>query len=311
MTMQLVLFLQDLGVERRVVRDLILEAGLPFAPTWEDWRRVESPERVRAVVTVKTIVDDHMFDRFPNAHMIAVAFTGFDCVDLDACRRRDIAVYNVPSYSTDSVAELTLGLTICLMRDIPRCDRLIRRGGWKLDSWGTELTNKVVGILGTGAIGLRVAELFKAFKCKLIGWSRTERKEFTDLGGTYLPREQVLSEADVVSIHLPLSKDTEGIVGERELGLMKPGACLINTARGRVVDKAALARVLQERRIRAALDVFDQEPIPPDDPLIRPDDTVLTPHIAFKTSEALQRRARITVQNIRAFLNGNARNRIA
>ena len=308
--MQFILFLQDLGVERHIIRDLICEAGLPFAATWEDWRSVESPADVVAIVTVKAIVDDHMFDCFPNARVIAVAFTGYDGIDLDACRRRGIAVYNVPAYSTDSVAELTIGLTISLLRDIPRTDQNLRAGGWRLDDWGAELAGKTVGIIGTGAIGLRVTELFKAFKCRLIGWSRTQRNEFTKLGGKYVSKEQVVSEADIVSIHLALNKDTEGIIGERELGLMKPGACLINTARGRVVDRAALTRALQERRIRAALDVFDQEPVPHDDPLVQAGGTVLTPHIAFKTDEALLRRARSTVQNIRAFLNGSDSNRI-
>jgi D-3-phosphoglycerate dehydrogenase len=209
------------------------------------------------------------------------------------------------------VAELTIALMICLLRDIPRGDRTVRAGGWKLERWGTEMAGKTVGIVGTGAIGLRVAELCGAFKCKLIGWSRTKRQAFTDLGGQYLPRSQVFSQADVVSIHLALNKDTQGIVGTEELGVMKPGACLVNTARGRVVDKTALIIALKEGRIRAALDVFDQEPLPQDDPLLQVDHALLTPHLAFRTNEALHRRAAVTVQNIRAFLDGSDTNRIA
>ncbi len=309
--MQSLLFLQSLGVQQRTIEELITEAGLQLVPVWEDWRRVEKPADVFGIVTVRAAVDDEILDRFPNVRMIAVAFTGYDFLDLDACRWRGIAICNVPAYSTDSVAELAIALTICLLRDIPDSDRTIRSGGWKVDHWGTELAGKVVGVIGTGAIGLRVAELFAAFRCRLIGWSRTQRKEFTDIGGTYLSMGQVLSEADVVSIHLQLNRETEGIIGVRELGLMKPGACLINTARARVVDKDALIRALQERRIRAALDVFDREPVAQDDPLVQAGNTLLTPHIAFKTNEALHRRAEITIRNIRAFMDGRDDNRIA
>ncbi|UCE60783.1 MAG: hypothetical protein JSU63_03335 [Phycisphaerales bacterium] len=309
--MQTVLFLQELGVEREVVRETISRAGLPFAPVWEDWRKVESPEAVAAIVTVKTAVPEEMLERFPNARMIAVAFTGYDCVDLDLCRRRAVAVYNVPAYSTDSVAELTLGLTICLLRDIPAVDRKTRAGDWKAERWGTELAGRTVGIIGTGAIGLRVAELFRACKCELIGWSRRQRDQFISSGGIYKSMEEVLSQADVVSLHLALNAETEGVIGEKELALMKPGACLINTARGRLVDKGALGETLSEGRIRAGIDVYDQEPPPADDALLDIPNTVLTSHIAFKTYEALLRRVEVTVDNIAAFLQGSDSNRIA
>jgi D-3-phosphoglycerate dehydrogenase len=309
--MQSLLFLQSLGVEHRTIKESITEAGLQLMPSWEDWRSVENPADVFGIVTVQAAVNDGILRRFPNLRVIAVAFTGYDFLDLDACRRRGIAVYNVPAYSTDSVAELTVALTICLLRDVPGSDRMVRSGGWKVEQWGAELSGKVVGIIGTGAIGLRVAELFAAFNCRVIGWSRTQREEFTGVGGAYVPLEQVVAEADVVSIHLALTRETGGLIGVRELGLMKRGACLINTARGRVVEKAALVEALRENRIRAALDVFDQEPISPDDPLVQVGNTLLTPHIAFKTNEALQRRAKITIQNIRAFVDGRDENRIA
>jgi phosphoglycerate dehydrogenase-like enzyme len=309
--MKHLLFLQKLGVSREVIETLISEAHLPLTPIWTKWREVESPEEVFGIVTVQARVDDEVLDYFPNARVIAVAFTGYDFLDLEACRRRGVAVYNVPAYSTDSVAELTLALAISLLRDIPRGDRQIRAGGWKLSSHGTELAGKTVGILGTGNIGLRVAELFKAFKSRLIGWSRTNCQAFIDLGGAYLSKEAVLSGADIVSIHLPLTPATKGIISRTELGLMKPNACLINTARGPLVDKTALVQAIEDRRIRAALDVFDQEPPPDDDPLPKLAGTILTPHIAFQTHEALHRRARVTIENIKAFLEKRADNRIA
>ena len=308
--MNTLLFLQKLGVEHDVIPQLIREANLPLSPAWGKWRDVDSPEDVFGIVTVQATVNDKILDYLPNVKVIAVAFTGFDCLDLDACRRRGIAVYNVPGYSTDSVAELTLALTIGLLRDIPAADRQMRCGGWRLGGHGTELAGKTVGILGTGAIGLRVAELFKACRCKLIGWSRTERREFADLGGQYLPLPEVLAGADIVSLHLPLSSQTDGIISADELALMKPGAVLINTARGRLVDKAALLSALEEHRIRAALDVFDEEPLPPDDPIRKLAGALLTPHLAFQTHEALLRRAQITIQNIKSFMDGRDDNRV-
>jgi len=308
--MQVILFLESLGVDRQVVQRLVADAGLPFTAVWGDRRQIENPDDVVAYVTVRDPIRDEMFDHFPNARVISVAFTGFDTIDLDACRQRGIAVYNVPHYSTDSVAELTIALTICLLRDIPRRDQRLRAGIWKSERWGTELAGKTVGIVGTGAIGLRAAELFKAFRCELLGWSRTERDAFADLGGMYVAWDDLFSRSDVVSLHIPLSFETEHLVGGRELGLMKPGACLINTARGKLVDKAALVHVLGNGHIRAALDVFDQEPIPQDDPLFEPGNTLLTPHIAFKTDEALLRRAQMTVRNIKWFLEGSDENRI-
>jgi D-3-phosphoglycerate dehydrogenase len=289
---------------------LITDAGLPFTARWGDWRDVESPADVVAYVTVRDPISDEMFDRFPNARVILVAFTGYDSIDLDACRQRGVAVYNVPHYSTDSVAELTIALTICLLRDIPRRDQRLREGIWKSERWATELAGKTVGIVGTGAIGLRAAELFKAFKCRLLGWSRTQRPAFTDLGGEYVSWDGLFSRSDIVSLHVPLNSGTEHLVDSKALGLMRRGACLINTARGKIVDKAALVRALEDGHIRAALDVFDKEPIPHDDPLFGPGNTLLTPHIAFKTNEALLRRARVTVGNIKSFLEGSPENRI-
>ncbi len=309
--MQRVLFLQSLGVEREFIQGLVSQAGLPVSIEWGKWQDVQSPAEVVGIVTVQARVDEETLDRFPNLRVIAVAFTGYDCLDLAACRRRGVAVYNVPAYSTDSVAELTLALTIGLLREIPRADRSIRTGGWKLDRHGTELAGKTVGIVGTGAIGLRVASLFKAFRCELIGWSRTERGEFVELGGAYQPLDRVLSTADVVSLHVALTEETAGLVGERELGLMKPGACLINSSRGRVVDQAALIRACDSGRIRAALDVFDPEPVLPDDAVRVMDNAILTPHLAFQTHEALARRARVTIANIQACFDGSDRNRVA
>lgn len=308
-----VLFLEDLDVDRGTVRAMMAEAGLSHEPVWPG-DSLPEPGSVGALVTVRAPVGRELLDGFPNVRIVAVAFTGYDVVDLGLCRERGIAVCNVPAYSTDSVAELTLGLTLALLRQIPEGDRHVRSGAWERREPfppGIELAGKTVGIVGTGRTGLRAAELFHAFRCRLVAWSRTEREELRALGGTYLPLEEVFATADVISLHLPLNESTRGLVGESLLGRMKPGALLVNTARGAIVDSAALARVLQDGRIRAGLDVFEPEPLAAGDPLAAAGQTVLVPHVGFRTREALERRARITVENLLAFAEGRPVNRVA
>src|SRR5690625_3023510 len=243
--------------------------------------------------------------------MIAVAFTGYDSVDLEYCKTHNIAVYNVPAYATSSVTELVIGLVISLLREIPKSNEIIRSGKWKLKP-GLELSGKTVGILGTGTIGINTAKIFKALGCSLIGWSRTEQEEFKDLGGEYISDKQAFfGEADIVSIHLPYNEATENIVGAAELKAMKKTGFLINTARGPIVDEPALIEALQNKEIAGAgLDVFVQEPIDPDNELLNLKNVVLTPHVAYKTEEALKRRAATTVDNIVDFSKGKKGNSV-
>ena len=304
-----ILFLQDLDLPRRQVLDLMREMGLPLEPEWRD---SGEPDRVAALVTVNAPVDTKLLARFPRLRLVSVAFTGYDHVDLSACRRRGIAVCNVPGYATAATAELTVGLTLALLRRLPHGDRIVRRGGWSEIPPGVELAGKTAGIIGTGDIGLRVARVFAAMDSRVIGWSRTHRAEFTALGGAYVDSlDDLLRRADIVTLHVPLNDSTRGLIGRRELACMKRSAVLINTARGPIVDEAALVEALREHRIAgAALDVFSQEPLPPDHPLLLHDNVVLTPHTGYRTGEALQRRARIALENVRAFFDGRPQNRV-
>ncbi len=310
--MPLVWFREHPGPSDDFVVRAMSQVPLSLSPVWDTAVPAEQAPDVQYVVTVRARVDIHMLERLPNLRMVAVAFTGYDSVDLDACRQRGVAVYNVPAYSTDSVAELVLGLAVALARGIPGADQELRAGGWKRCGPGTELAGKVVGIIGTGTIGLRVAELFSALRCRLVGWSRTRRESFEQVGGVYVANmEDVLEQADILSIHVPLTDATRSLIGAAELARMKPTALLINTSRGAVVDQNALARALQEKRIGGAgLDVYAHEPLTTDSPLRLLQNVVLTPHIGFATREALERRARITMENIGAFHQGRDTNRI-
>lgn len=302
-----ILIIEDLGIPEAVFNKRVAEMRLDY----DSVRDNPDPKAVEVIISVKKRIDSEMLKRFPNLKMIGVAFTGYDSVDLDACREMGVAVYNVPAYSTHSVAELAVGLTISLLRDIPQGNQQIRHNQWNMPA-GNELYGKTVGILGTGKIGLASANLFKAFGCKLLGWSRTEKEEFKALGGEYIwDKQQLFAKADIISVHVPYNAHTAGLVGVPELKSMKKTAFLVNTARGPIVDEDALLNTLKNKEIAgAALDVFSIEPIPADHPFLALDNVILTPHIAFKTEEALERRAEVTLQNIQDFLTGTQGNRV-
>lgn len=235
--------------------------------------------------------------------MISIGFTGVDHVDTAYCRERGIVMCNAAGYSTNAVAELAFGLMLSAARFIPACDKAARALKDKTGLVGWELHGKTLGIIGTGAIGCRVAEIGKAFGCRLIAWSRSEKQAALDLGVEYMPLEQVLKESDILSLHVPATPETKGLIGKAELAMMKPTAILINTARGPVVDTAALKEALDAGIIAGAgLDVFDTEPpLPESEPLLSAKNTVLTPHVAFATEEAMYQRAIIIFENVRRY----------
>lgn len=242
----------------------------------------------------------------PDLKMISVAFTGVDHVDLKACRERGITVCNSAGYSTDSVAELVVGQILMRLRNLSECDRAVRSGKTKDGLVGNTLKGKTVGIVGTGSIGLRTAEILKAFGCSLLGWSRSERKEAKALGISYVPLDELFSKSDIVSLHLPLTEKTSGLVGISLLSRMKKNAILVNASRGPVVDSRALAGALDEGLIKGAcIDVFENEPpIDKSHPLLSAKGTVLSPHVAFATEESFALRADIVFGNIEAWLSG-------
>ncbi|WP_244661399.1 NAD(P)-dependent oxidoreductase, partial [Lactobacillus nasalidis] len=181
----------------------------------------------------------------------------------------------------------------------------VQAGKGKSGLQGRELAGKTVGIVGTGAIGCRTAEIFKAFGCKLIGFSRSQKPAARALGLEYKLLDEVMQEADIVSLHTPLTPETKGLIGQKEICEMKEGAILINTSRGPVVDTEALASALKEGRIKAGLDVFDQDPpLPSDYPLLGLPNLVCTPHVGFDTRESIDRRAEMAFENVTAWLGG-------
>ena len=268
---------------------------------------IERSRDADAVVLSNFPYRREVIEHCPSLKLICVAFTGVDHVDLAYCRERGIAVCNCAGYSTAAVADLVFGLLIGLYRRIAACDLAVRSGGTKNGLVGPELEGKRFGVVGTGAIGSRVAAIANAFGCEVYAYSRT-RKELP--GVCYVDLDTLFSTCDVVSLHLPQTEQTKGMVDARLIGLMKPEAVLINTARGPIVDSAALADALKAGRIAGAgVDVFEMEPpVPQDHPLFGAPNLLATPHVAFATHESMVKRAAIVAENIRAWLDGAPQN---
>ena len=240
----------------------------------------------------------------PKLRYLSVAFTGLDHIDLAFCKEHNIKVQNAAGYSTTAVSELAVGMMLDLMRNIVTLNEKIRQGGSRGTFLGRELRGKTVGIVGTGAIGTATARLLVAFGAKVIAWSRTERPEVKAMGVEYMSLEDLLQQSDIVSLHVPLCDETRGLIGEKELALMKPTAMLINTARGPVCDIAAVGKALIESRIAgAAFDVFEQEPpLPIDHLLLSTNRCLVTPHVAFATEESFAARADIVFGHVDEWL---------
>ncbi|MCR4964522.1 MAG: hydroxyacid dehydrogenase [Bacteroidales bacterium] len=236
----------------------------------------------------------------PNLKMLDVAFTGLDHIDLAYCEAHGITVKNASGYATQGVAELAIGLMLDVYRHITVLDASTRQGGTRNNFLGRELRGKCVGIVGTGAIGIRTAQLLQCFGCKVIAWSRSQRKEVLDMGISYVSLEQLMQESDIITLHVPLTTETHHLISKELLALCKPTAIIINTARGNVIDIDALADALKEGRLAGAgIDVFEKEPpLATDHPLLQAPNCVVVPHVGYATREAFDDRIDIILNNL-------------
>lgn len=248
----------------------------------------------------------------PKLQYISVAFVGIDHVGQTACKAKNIHVSNAAGYCRDAVAELALGLALDCLRNISTCNQVVRQGGTKNGLVGHELHGRTVGIIGTGDTGIRTAQLYKAFGCRVLGYSRSKRQLALDSGVEYVPLEQLLKESDIVSIHTPLNENTKNLINAQRVAMMKQGAILINTSRGPVVDSQAVADALNSGHLAAlGTDVFEVEPpVAKEHPFFTAKNVVATPHVAFATLESLNRRAEITFDNVVKWLEGTLQNQM-
>lgn len=262
-----------------------------------------------AIITNKPLISN-VIDNCKNLEMIDVAFTGVDHVDLDSVKENGITLLNASGYSDDSVAELVIGLTIAVMRRFNENRKNIFDDE-NNSLMGETLKGKKFGIVGTGNIGIKLIELLQVFGCDILAYSRTEKEDVKAMGVKYVDLDTLLKESDIVSLHIPNNNQTKGFLGKDELDKMKDNAILINCARGPVVDNDYLAKLLNEDKLRAGIDVFDMEPpLPKDYPLRNAKNVILTNHVAFYTKEAMENRAEIVFDNIYQYLDGNVINEI-
>jgi phosphoglycerate dehydrogenase-like enzyme len=245
-----------------------------------------------------------LLERLPKLKLLVTTGMLNVAIDVKAAAELGIVVSGT-TLLTPPTAELTWGLIIALARHIPQEVQDMRAGGWQT-TIGVGLDGKVLGILGLGKLGGEVARVGRAFHMEVIAWSQNLTAEHaSSLGATRVEKDELFRRADYVTIHMVLSKRTRGLVTARELALMKPGAYLINTSRGPIVDERALIDALTNRKFAgAALDVYDEEPLPPDHPLRELDNVVLTPHLGYVTFENYRLCYGQAVENIRAFLVG-------
>lgn len=251
----------------------------------------------------------HFFESCPRLKMLSVAFTGVDHIDLEECRKRGITVCNAAGYSTEAVAELSIGMMIAVYRKIVGGDAVTRICEDRQGFTGSELHNKTVGIIGLGAIGQRVAYLAHAFGCHVLGYNRSE-KNIPYI--RQVNKETLLSCSDIISVHLPLTAETKGLIGNREFATMPNHAILINTARGPIIDQDALYNALRKGQIAgAAVDVYDQEPpLPANFELFNAPNLLMLPHIGYATKEAFGIRLDIVVKNVEMWLAGTPQNQV-
>lgn len=229
----------------------------------------------------------------PNLRLILVHGSGVDRIDVGEASRRGVCVANAPDAIAQAVAEHALALTLAVMKNVVRGDACLRSGCWSPDTQRYLTTRllrgKRVGVVGLGRVGSEVAKLFKALGTEVIYWSRSRKTEVEHaLDLKYVEFEELLKTSDVVVITIALTPETKGLLGHRELSMLKPGAILINVSRGPIVDEEALVKALSEGRINAGLDVYAVEPLPRDSELMKLENTVLTPHIAGFAHEALK-----------------------
>lgn len=263
-------------------------------------------------------VDEELLRAAPRLRLVQHQGVGYDNIDIEACRRAAVPVALTPEGTTIGVAEHTLLLVLALFRHLLTVDAAVRRGEWpvwSMRSRSVELAGKTVGLIGFGRIGREVARRVRAFDTTILYHDtvRAPASVETELGATYVARDDLLGEADVVSLHVPLTAETRGLIGERELRLMRPQAVLINTARGALIDEPALVRALAEEWIAGAgLDVLGQEPPGSDNPLLTCPKVILTPHVAAGTRDAYRTKMEAVFANMERVARGEApRNQVS
>ena len=312
-----IVLLEPLGISPERLAELkkpFEEEGHCFA----DYARSTDPEVLKqeaadadAVILANMPFKGEVIEACNNLKYIDIAFTGVDHVDLKAAAAKNIAVSNASGYSTEAVAELSVGLTLNLLRFVKETEARCRNEGDKSGYMGSEIKGKTVGIIGLGNIGGRSAELFHAFGAEVLAYSRTFHADAAEYV-KQVSLDELLANSDIVVLHCPINDQSRGLINKENIAKMKDGAILINAARGPVVVDQDLYDALESGKLAGAgLDVFDKEPpLPADHLLLKAKNTIVVPHIGFFTKEAMAIRADIVFDNLRSWLDGDHKNKV-
>jgi len=291
----------------RSIGDLEIFGEPPKTPN-ELKERIESAD---IVIVGWSDMTKNIIDSAKKLKMISIWATTCHYADLEASKERGIVVSHVPGYATEAVAEHVFALLLAAIRKLPLADRHVREGDFDWRPFGgSELAGKTLGIIGTGAIGCRVAELAKAFKMQILGYDKyLNLKKAEEIGMKYVDLHTLLKESDIVTLHVTLTSETERLIGKKEIDAMKKGAVLINTSQGKVIDEKALIDALKSGKISfAGLDVFEEEPPSKGNSLFKLNNTILSPHVGFHTIEAKKRCTDVCIDNVLKFLEGHPQN---
>lgn len=269
------------------------------------------------IIVNKVDITEEVMDSCPNLKYIGLLSTGYNVVDVDYAKERGIAVANVPTYGTDTVAEYTIGMLLALCHRFELHSEAVKAGKWReINNFSfnitpqIELAGKNLGIIGYGKIGQRVAEIAKAFKLNILVLSRND-EEFEKDGVRFLNLDNFLALSDFVSFHCPYTPETDKMGNKEFFGKMKEGAFLLNMSRGQLVDEDALADALNSGLLGgAAIDALTVEPILDTNPLLTAKNIIITPHMAWTTEEAIARIMAVAIENLRSFINGEIMNRV-
>lgn len=284
-------------------------------PAGEVINRAQGAE---AILTNKVVISKEVLDHLPDLKYIGVLATGYNVVDIEAAKSKEIVVTNIPSYSTDSVVQSVFAHLLNITNRVAHYTQEVREGKWvecqDFTFWDTplfELKGKTMGIAGLGHIGMAVAKVALAFGMKVIAVT-SKKKEDLPEGIVPVSKEELFKQSDVLSLHSPLTPDTRNFVNAERLALMKPTAIIINTSRGPLVNEKDLADALNSRKIFAAgVDVLSTEPPKADNPLLTAQNCYITPHIAWATFEARTRLMDIAVNNLKSYQEGKVQNNVA
>jgi len=305
--------------------DLSLEAFNEFCDEVISYDRTKPNEVVsrignaELVIVNKTVLSKEILEQCPNVKYIGLFSTGYNIIDTQYAKERGIVVSNVPQYSTQGVAQLVFAFILHFYNLVDKHSQEVGQGKWTnsldfcfYDRGLAELAGKTIGIIGFGSIGKKVAQIAEAFDMQILVHSKTRYAEYESEALRFVDFDTMLKNSDIITIHCPLFDETRNLIDESAIAKMKPNAILINTARGPIVDEKALANALNNGVISGAgVDVVSHEPILADNPLLSAKNCIITPHIAWAGKETRARLIKMSVENLKAFLEGCPINNVA